>query len=248
LRPLIIIALLLFVACNGDKNSTEKILGDTLQTNLKTVSVDTTPTSKNIWLDKLTNNKYNLPDTIAGKPAIFYLDNPKVAPIAKLLYYEKFRPGDNDSTTQLLKLVTTDDEEIRPFYRWCLDLTIQISDGALAEYPGEPALKYAIKFPQEFFIYMDKDATGQRYKEWTEIIAYSGLSDYTKHSSQIQNEIIIKMTNNCAACDSDMKKRIISLQKTLLMILNYKIDFYGSQSIATSVADTLQHQGSFAFI
>ena len=138
---------------------------DTTQVKVKVFPVDTTRPVGNIWVDKLTNNKYPLPDTIAGRPISFYLNNPKVAPIAKSFYTGKFRPEDNDTTTQLLSLVVTDDSTIRPFYRWCLDFTIQINDGALGEYPGEPALKYATKFPQEFFAYMDKDASGQRYNE-----------------------------------------------------------------------------------
>jgi len=61
--------------------------------------------------------------------------------------------------------VTTDDSKVRSFYRWCLNFTIVISDGALAEYPGVPVLQYATKFPQEFFAYMGRDKNGQRYKQ-----------------------------------------------------------------------------------
>jgi hypothetical protein len=215
LKLLSIISSIFLVACNDGKNSFSKELKDTTQINVNRIAVDTIPLAKNVWIDKLTKNKYNLPDTIGTKPVSFYLSNPKVAPIAKLLYQGKFRPEDNDSTALLLNLINTDDEEIRPFYLWCLDLTIQISDGALAEYPGGPALKYATKFPKEFFSYIDKDQTGQRYKEWTEIIAYSGLNDFSRKSSEIQNDIINKMINNCRLCDNNIKARITTFAKDI---------------------------------
>lgn len=161
------------------------------------------------WRDRFNGQLYPLPDTIGSKPVAFYLQHPKVSPLAKALYTAHFRPTDNDSTVQLLALTTTDNKEIRPFYRWCLDFTIAISDGALGEYPGTPALAYASKFPQEFFAYMDKDKTGERYRRWVEIIAYSGLNDYNKPASKIQRAIISKMTKRCLICDPKTAKRIV---------------------------------------
>ena len=203
LRHLIIISVLSLLACNNSDKSAAQ------------TSLDTTRPERNIWVDRLTNAKYPLPDTIAGRPVSFYLGNPKVASIAKSLYSGQFRPEDNDTTTQLLALVVTDDSIIRPFYRWCLDFTIQISDGALGEYPGEPALKYAIKFPKEFFAYMDKDPTGERYNEWTGIIAYSGLNDYTQKATEIQKEITSKMISNCKGCNRELNQRIITFAKDI---------------------------------
>ena len=215
MRPLIFISSLLLFACNDSEKSARQSSIDTTQTRLKVTAVDTTQSVGNIWVDRLNNAKYSLPDTIGGKPVSFYLDNPKVASIAKSLYKGQFRPEDNDTTTQLLALVVTDDSIIRPFYRWCLDFTIQISDGALAEYPGEPALKYATKFPKEFFAYMDKNAAGHRYNQWTEIIAYSGLNDYTKKATEIKKEITSKMISNCKSCNSDIKERIMTFAKDI---------------------------------
>lgn len=215
MRPLILISSLLIFACNDREKSAGQTSIDTTQVKLKVATVDTPRPVGNIWVDRLNNAKYSLPDTIGGKPVSFYLDNRKVASIAKSLYKGQFRPEDNDTTTQLLKLVVTDDSIIRPFYRWCLDFTIQISDGALGEYPGEPALKYATKFPKEFFTYMDKDTTGQRYKQWTEIIAYSGLNDYTKKATEIQKEITSKMISNCKYCNSNLKERIMTFAKDI---------------------------------
>jgi len=178
--------------------------------------IDTIHLQKNIWTDRLNNKKYPLPDTIGGKPVSFYLNNPNVASIAKALYNVLFRPADNDTTAQLLSLVITNDSLVRPFYRWCLDFTISISDGALGEYTGTPALKYATKFPKEFFAYMNKDTSRQRYKEWTESIAYSGLSNYDETNSEIENKIINNLQANCKSCNADLKTRISKFAEDVL--------------------------------
>ncbi|MBF9236703.1 hypothetical protein I2I05_04785 [Hymenobacter sp. BT683] len=170
---------------------------------------------KPIWIDKHNGRRYPLPNSVGGKPASFYLNNPKVSPLAKALYKSLFRPSDNDSTTQLLALVTTKNQEIRPFYRWCLDFTIAISDGALGEYPGKPALAYATTFPLEFFDYMDKDPSGQRYKRWVEIIAYSGLDNYDKAHPKIIETISADMTAKCQSCNSTTRARIKSFAKSV---------------------------------
>jgi hypothetical protein len=121
MRYFIVVISFLIAACNDNTQTNQKVSGDSSQKSL----IDTT---KNIWVDKLNQRHYPLPDSIGGKPASFYLDNPKVASIAKLFYQGQFRPIDNDSTTPLLSYVTTDDSTIRPFYRWCLDFTIEISE------------------------------------------------------------------------------------------------------------------------
>ena len=119
-----------------------------------------------------------LVDSIWQKPVKFYLDQPGCSPLARDFYFGIFRPSDNDSTAELLELATTDNGQLRPFYRWCLNKTIQIQDGALGEYTGVPARRYAEKFPIEFFVYMDQDTSGSRYLDWTAAISYSGFYDY----------------------------------------------------------------------
>jgi hypothetical protein len=206
MRSIIAISFFL-IACTDQTQSHQKEQVDTLRT------LTGTNSAKNIWTDKLNGRHYPLPDSIGEKPVSFYLDNSKVVSIAKALYEGQFRPIDNDSTTELLSYATTNDSTIRPFYRWCLDFTIHISDGALAEYPGVPAFQYATKFPKEFFDYMDKDKSGQRYKQWTEIIAYSGLGNYDEKSGNIQKEITTKMLHNCHPCSDSIQKRIENLAK-----------------------------------
>jgi len=206
----LIFVFLIITSCNNKTSTNQVVSVDSSKTN----SSDTIIKSKNVWVDRLNGAKYPLPDTMGGRPVSFYLDNPKVAAIAKAFYKSQFRPTDNDSTTQLLSYVTTTDSTLRPFYRWCLDFTISISDGALGEYPGIPALAYATKFPKEFFDYMDRDTSGQRYKQWTEIIAYSGLDNYDRKETEIESDIISKMHNNCYFCGGT-KSRIVTFAKDI---------------------------------
>jgi hypothetical protein len=203
---LFIISLLLVACGNYEKPGEKNAIA--LHAEPAKDSINTLVT--NVWVDRLTNRKYPLPDSIGNRPVKFYLDDSTVATIAKDFYKGLFRPTDNDSTGYLLSLVATDDSITRPFYRWALDFTIQISDGALAEYPGKPALDYAITYPLEFFNYMDKDASGERYKRWTGIISYSGLYDYTQKAYTIQYLIEYKMIVNCKGCSDDILHRIKS--------------------------------------
>jgi hypothetical protein len=204
MRRIFLLAVFFCVACKDNKQTVEQAKVD----------------NQNFWKDPLNGNIYPLPDSIGGKPVSFYITNPKIISLAKDFYKGVFRPVDNDSTTQLLSHVATNDSTIRPFYRWCLDFTISISDGALGEYPGNPSLKYAIKFPGEFFDFMDEDVSGNRYKRWTEIIAYSGLGDYTKKNSDIEKEISDQMLENCTPCSITTKNRIFAFTKDITKALN----------------------------
>ncbi len=152
-------------------------------------------------------------DSIWGKPVQYYIDNPKCSPVAIDFYQGEFRPSDNRTTAALLQLVSTDDKKLRPLYRWCLNKTIQIQDGALAEYTGEPARRYAEKFPQEFFDYMDYDTTGDKYSDWVNSILYSGYypHDDIKESGSIRKRMITIMKRNCKNCNDIILKRIEKL-------------------------------------
>ncbi|WP_345949826.1 hypothetical protein ABDD95_23555 [Mucilaginibacter sp. PAMB04274] len=209
LKAVLIIVLTLFFACN--------IYAQTNTTSIKSKSHNK-PTG-DFWIDyfAIKHNPYK--DSIDGKPVKFYLDHPKVAPIAKNFYKGKYRPSDNDSTSLLLSLCLTNNAEIRPFYRWCLNATIEIADGALSEYPGEPALNYAIKYPKEFFGYMDKDKSGIRYKNWVQIIAYSGLPSYN-NITFAKKYIVTRLTANCSNCTISYKHKIQKLATDVSKALN----------------------------
>lgn len=135
-------------------------------------------------------------DSIWGKPVSYYLNDEKCNPIAFEFYYGYFQPSDDGATAVLLDLSDTDNKKLRPFYRWCLDKTIQVSDGALGELIGVPARQYAEKFPDEFFEFMDKEK--DRYEDWVSAIQYSGffdLPDYENNEKQRKN-LVTRMTKN----------------------------------------------------
>jgi hypothetical protein len=154
-------------------------------------------------------------DSIWFKPVKFYIDNPNCSPIAIDFYQGQFRPTDNHTTAALLKLVTTDDNNLRPFYRWCLQKTIQIQDGALGEYTAFPARQYAEKFPKEFFEYMDSDSSLDRFNAWVESIGYSGFYDNEDYNNaaSIRQGMASTMKQHCKGCKTAMLQRIDTLAK-----------------------------------
>ena len=149
-------------------------------------------------------------DSIWNKPVRFYVKNPKCDKTTIAFYFGKFRPSDNEETAKLLQLVVSDDINLRPFYRWILNKTIQIQDGALGEYTGSPARRYAEKFPNEFFEYMDIDPSGDKYSKWYNSILYSGFyhgEDFNKPEIVRQN-LAKTMQSNCKNCNENMYSRI----------------------------------------
>ena len=154
-------------------------------------------------------------DSSWGKPASYYLNDKECVSIAFEFYHGYFRPSDNGATDELSEYASTDNNKLRPFYRWCLNMTIQISDGALGEHVGVPARRYAEKFPKEFFQYMDYDTTGEKYKDWIGAISYSGFydgDDYTK-PKEIRDRLIAKMKKNCINCSDKIRMRIDKFAK-----------------------------------
>ncbi|SEG41222.1 hypothetical protein SAMN05421847_2259 [Halpernia humi] len=156
----------------------------------------------------LSHNPKN--DSIWGKPVEFYLNNKNCDSTAIKFYFGKYRPTDEPETQRLLNLTPTNNDSLRPFYRWILNKTILIQDGALGEYTGVSARRYAEKYPKEFFEYMDFDKSGEKYLDWTNAILYSGFYDKEdfKDSKQIQTDLIQTMSLNCKNCDEKMKNRI----------------------------------------
>ena len=150
-------------------------------------------------------------DSIWGKPVRYYVTNKKCDSTAIKFYLGTYRPTDEPETERLLHLVTTDDSSLRPFYRWILNKTIIIQDGALGEYTGIPAREYVEKFPKEFFEYMDFDKSGKKYSDWCNSITYSGFynSDDYKNPERNKENIVKTMNLNCSNCDKKARKRIL---------------------------------------
>src|SRR5688500_14717980 len=110
------IVFLALIFCNCNSANQES----TTDSTSRVADPDSLTGSKNVWVNRYNGKTYPLPDTIGNKPANFYLENPKVESLAKAFYLGRFTPSDsdNDSTTELLSYVTTNDSIIRPFYRW----------------------------------------------------------------------------------------------------------------------------------
>lgn len=189
---------------NRTSNTNQSIAKDTV------IKHDTIFYNNNDWQQGFGLTHDPEVDSVWGKPVKFYIDNSKCSPIAIDFYQGQFRPTDNNTTAALLSLVTTNDNELRPFYRWCLNKTIQIQDGVLAEYTGVPARQYAEKFPKEFFEYMDYDTTGDKYKDWISAISYSGFyaKDDYKKPLEIRKRLTETMKRNYNNCSDQLKKRI----------------------------------------
>ena len=211
---LFIFSILFFGACSGRKSKVVKVINNPKSETIiehDTIYIN----NENNWQQDFNLSHDPDIDSVWGKPVRFYVDNPKCSPIAKDFYQGQFRPTDNNITTALLNLVTTDDNSLRPFYRWCLNKTIQIQDGALAEYTGVPARQYAEKFPKEFFQYIDTDTSLGKYNDWVGAIQYSGFYDNEdyKNVSTIRKRMSLVMKKNCIQCDSKLQIRIDSLVK-----------------------------------
>ena len=73
-----------------------------------------------------------------------------------------------------------------------------------------PARKYAEKFPNEFFEYMDFDTSGEKYIDWYNSILYSGFykGDDYKKPKVIRQNLIKTMKSNCKNCNDSINIRI----------------------------------------
>ena len=210
MKTLLFILCTLFINACSDRSSDKSVVRNNYHSDTilrhDTIYID----NPNSWQQDfgLTHNPET--DSVWGMPVKFYIDNPKCSPIAIDFYLGQFRPTDNNTTAALLKLATSDDKNLRPFYRWCLNRTIQIQDGALAEYTGVPARQYAEKFPKEFFQYMDTDTNLVKYKDWVASISYSGFYDNEddKETVTIRHKMTALMKQNCINCDNKLRNRI----------------------------------------
>jgi len=217
-----ILFILFFFGCNSNQNIEEVQDEKSQNEQMKTFDSSIIYTDSSKYFIEEQNkdwqNRFNLKhditiDSIWYKPVKYYFDDQNCDTVAKDFYWGKYRPTDEEKTAKLLAKVTTNNNKLRPLYRWVLNKTIYIQDGALAEYTGEPARRYAEKYPKEFFEYMDIDTTGEKYNEWSGSIMYSGFynEDNWRRPDLIRQTLIKTMTQNCKGCNDDIKKRISKL-------------------------------------
>jgi hypothetical protein len=212
-----------FVACHSKPTETQVKAG-VVEQPLLTKDTLNSPGIESDWQNGFALSHDPDVDSIWFKPVRFYLSDKECSKLAIDFYYGRRRPGDNEVTDELLELATTDDNKLRPFYRWCLNKTIFIQDGALAEHTGVPARMYAEKFPKELFEYLDIDSSGEKYSDWVSAINYSGYysdEDYSK-PNKMQKKMASLMNANCKACDSSLKKRIDSFARDCFVHLTEK--------------------------
>ena len=214
--PIALTIFLLLFACNKPQ---------TIDSKKKTVETIKPDSVKDIPKENKKNNKDNSwqqgfglthdddKDTIWNRPVRFYIEDKNCSQLAKDFYFGNKRPTDDEETEKLLNLIITDNKNLRPFYRWILNKTILIQDGALAEYTGQPARRYAEKFPNEFFDYMDFDKSGDKYLDWCNSILYSGFydTDDWRKPKEIREGMIKAMIKNCVNYNEKYKKRIEKL-------------------------------------
>lgn len=213
-RIFILITLFLFSCETKNKSSLEKNVESQIAKpkgeKLKVTENSIIQKNQNDWQQGfgLTHNIDK--DSIWKKPVRYYIENKDCFQTAIDFYFGKFRPVDDEKTEKLLGLVTTDNSELRPFYRWILNKTILIQDGALAEYTGIPARKYAERFPNEFFEYMDIEKSNEKYLNWCNSIMYSGFydKDSFENPELIRKEFAKTMSKNCKNCDQTTLERI----------------------------------------
>lgn len=214
--PLVILFNSILFSCNSNNNhSTDQLQRiDTVYIH-DTVFIDKENNEVQYWLGPDWQDNFGLThnpkkDSIWGKPVSYYLEQEECSAMAFDFYHGYLRPTDNGSTSELLKLAYSDNDKLRPFYRWILNMTIEIQDGALGEYTGVPARRYATTYPIEFFEYMDIDPSGQKYRNWFNSILYSGFFDMDDYNNpkSIRPRLIKTMKSNCIGCDENMKKRI----------------------------------------
>ena len=156
-------------------------------------------------------------DSIAGKPVNYYIKQKECSKLAIDYYYGKFIISDDDSTYKLLSLATTDNNNLRPFYRWILNEILAIADGGLSEMDGIPPRKYAEKFPKEFFEYIDMADSDGKYAYWLKAITNSGLYDGEsyKEPEKSRNNLIRVMKQNCKDCDKETNDKIVKFANDL---------------------------------
>ena len=223
LWSILLITLITVLACSPKAEQDKKknrISGVELDTIVMTDTVYLRDTvylpNKGMWQQFFAITNQPNTDSIWGQPVSYYISDPDCHPLAFDFYYGTFRPGDNASTAYLLSLVTTENDKLRPYYRWCLEKTIQIADGALGEYPGEPALDYAERYPAEFMEYVQYHQDTGVYWDWVGIISYSGLHKYKYDDELALIGIVEEMKENCQACPDSLDMRFEQFAKDVV--------------------------------
>lgn len=214
--PLIIIYALLVVSCSNQTQTTTLPSGEDTSKSMQANSSEN-PVTNREWQISFGLTHDPEKDSVWGKPVSYYINNPECIELARKFYYGKMTPTDDDSTAILLAQSSSENKELRPFYRWCLDRTIDIQDGALGEYTGLPAREYLQNYPKEFIEFIDHDKSGNTLSNWIDAISYSGfyMEDDYKDTVAIKARIIKEIKLNCKDCSAIQMARLDSIVTVL---------------------------------
>jgi hypothetical protein len=143
-------------------------------------------------------------DSIDGKPVEFYLTHPRMIAVGKAFYEGRFRPLDDDSTFALLDSASTRDSILRPFYVYCFDMILKMSDGALSEGMWGYAMNYVWKYPREFIELADRKEIS--YTDWADRISFDAAWEYRSTVKDIDSMSEDDVRTMTAAISKDIKK------------------------------------------
>jgi hypothetical protein len=128
-----------------------------------------------------------------------YIFNPDCDALAFDFYYGQFKPSDNALSSEFMDLLLNENDALRPFYRWCFDRTIDMADGAFAEYIGTAARSYVEKYPVEFIEFTASDSLIM--PRWAEIIAYSGMHEFQYELEGAGEKLAQTFIASCVKCE-----------------------------------------------
>jgi hypothetical protein len=154
---------------------------------------------------------------IEGRPVSFYLNRRDVSQTARDFYLLRFIPSDDEATYALCDSILTKNDTTRRFYYFLFIRLMRIADGGLAEGMSDYALKYFLKFPQEFYARLKNPLYKQYYNNWVEYIASTLMIPNNKNPSvlEIRNYILQEQIKNIKSLSPSLRMDIISFADTV---------------------------------
>lgn len=148
-------------------------------------------------------------DSLNGKPISFYLENSETHELVKSFYLEEFIPSDNDTTFELLDILTGKNEIIYPFYFHFFNAICLLSDGAISEVMGKHCMRMIYNYPKYTFSFFKDNSqllgkyivfiTYELYFKYDDTsnieISESEFFNYLKESLNLSDNDVLKIYN-----------------------------------------------------
>jgi hypothetical protein len=109
----------------------------------------------------------------------------------RIFYKGKFEVSDNEETFELLKMVTSKDDELFPIYFNTLNKIVEVADGALAEILPDFCFEMIFNYPHQTFEYFNTNR--EILFVYAELLGYEfyfqdkGMSDLKMNSVEFQD-------------------------------------------------------------